>query len=108
MRYLCIGAKGPGFASPEEALGVLEQGILPTFAYLMKLEKEKKILAGGLALGDRRVVFVLEAATNEAADELLRSIPAWGVLDWEITPMVTFATRDNEERAMVKKLKQGK
>ena len=65
MKYLVVGAEGPGFASPEEALEVLEKGILPTFDALMQLEEDEKILAGGLPIGDRALVFIAEAASNE-------------------------------------------
>jgi hypothetical protein len=56
MKYLVIGSGGPGFTSPEEAVEVLEEGILPTFDALMKLEEDDKILAGGLPIGDRAFV----------------------------------------------------
>ena len=79
MKYLVVGSEGPGFASPEEVVEVLEQGILPTFDALVKLETEKKIVAGGLPVGDRAFTFILEAPSNEEADRILREIPAWGV-----------------------------
>jgi hypothetical protein len=47
MKYLLIGCGGPGFASPEAAVRVLEVIILPNFDKLIGLEK-KRILAGGL------------------------------------------------------------
>ena len=50
MKYLVIGSEGPGFASPEESVELLEKGVFPTFDALLKLETEKKILAGGLPL----------------------------------------------------------
>ncbi|MGH2670675.1 MAG: hypothetical protein ACRDH5_16455, partial [bacterium] len=64
MKYPVTGSEGPGFASPEQAVEVLERGILPTFDALMKLEADKKILAGGLPVGDRALVFILEAASH--------------------------------------------
>ncbi len=105
MRYLVIGSGGPGFASPEEALEVLEQGILPAFDALLQLEDDKKIVAGGLPVGDRAVVFIAEASSNEELDRLLRNIPAWGVLDWEVTPLQSFKGRADHEREVVKHLK---
>ncbi len=53
MKYLVIGSEGPGFASPEETVDVLEKRILATFDVLMKLEQEQRILSGGLPIGDR-------------------------------------------------------
>ena len=101
MKYLVIGSEGPGFASPEEAVEVLEKGILPTFDALLKLEAEKKILAGGLPVADRAFVFILEASSNDEADQILREIPAWGVLKWKVTPLQSFEGRANKERSVV-------
>lgn len=86
MKYLVTGSAGPVFASPEEAVAALETGSLPTFEALMKLEAERKILTGGIPVADRAVVFILEASSNEEADQLLRNLPAWGVLTWKVTP----------------------
>jgi hypothetical protein len=43
MKYFVSASGGPGFASPEEALKILEKIILPSFEMLIKLEGEKKI-----------------------------------------------------------------
>jgi len=107
MKYLVTGSEGPGFASPMETAEVLENIILPTFDTLVKLEGDKKILAGGLPVGDRAFVFIVEAASNEEVDRLLRTIPAWGVLKWQVTALQTFAGRAALEREVVKELKKG-
>lgn len=106
MKYLVSGSEGPGFATPEEAVEILEEVILPTFDALMKLEAKKKIAAGGLPVGDRAVVFIVEAASNEELDRLLRSIPAWGVLDWHVTPLQSFAGRAAQDRDVVKQFRK--
>jgi hypothetical protein len=106
MKYLVIGSEGPGFASPEETIEVLEKGIFPTFDALLKLEAEKKILAGGLPVADRALVFILEASSNDEADQILREIPAWGVLKWKVTPLQSFEGRANQERSLVEALKK--
>ncbi|MEJ2183518.1 MAG: muconolactone Delta-isomerase family protein [Nitrospirota bacterium] len=106
MKYLVIGSGGPGFASPEEAVSTLEEIVLPSFEQLIGLEKEKKILAGGLPVGDRSFVFIAEASSNEELDRMLRNLPMWGSLDWEVTPLQTFAGRAEQERDISKKLKK--
>ena len=106
MRYLVTGSEGPGFASPRDAIEVLKKEILPTFDALRKLEAKKKIVAGGLPVGDRALVFIVEAASNAELDQLLRSIPAWGVLKWHVTPLQSFAGRAAQERNVVKQLKK--
>ena len=77
---------------------VLPSRSLPTLAGLT-------ILAGGLPVGDRAFVFIIEAASNEELDQLLRSIPAWGVLKWKVTPLQSFSGRAAQEREVVKQLK---
>ncbi len=107
MKYLVMGSEGPGFNSPDEAIGILEKEILPTFDTLQKLDAEKKILAGGVPVGDRALVFIAEASSNEELDGLLRSIPAWGVLKWQVTALQTFAGRAAQERQTVERFKKG-
>ena len=106
MKYLVVGSEGPGFASPEESVEILEKGVFPTFDALLKLEAEKKILAGGLPVADRALVFILEASSNDEADQILRDIPAWGVLKWKVTPLQSFAGRANYERSLVEEIKK--
>lgn len=101
MKYLVSASGGPGFASPEEATEVLEDQILPMFDALMRLEKEGKILAGGLPVGERSCVFIADAASNDELDRMLREIPAWGVLDWQVTPLQSFAGRAGIEKAFI-------
>ena len=106
MKYLVVGTGGPGFDFPEEALEVLEETILPSFKELLRLERAKKIKAGGLPVGDRTLVFILEAKTNEEADQVVRSLPLWGSMEWEVTPLQTFAGRAKQERQAVREIKR--
>lgn len=107
MKYLVVGSGGPGFASPEEELEVLNKVVLPSFDELIKLENEKKILGGGLPVGDRAFVFIVEAASNAELDNMLRNIPMWGSLDWEVTALQTFSGRAAQERKVLEELKAG-
>jgi len=102
MKYLVYGSGGPGFESQEEAAAILKELILPTFDQLIEMEKQKQILAGGLPVGDRAFVFIVEAASNEEMDAMLRKLPAWGVLDWEVTALQSFSGRADQERSIVK------
>jgi len=106
MKYLVVASGGPGFASPEEAVEVLQTVILPSFKELVELERRKKIIAGGLPVGDRAFVFIVEAKSNDALDQMLRSLPMWGELDWEVTALQTFKGRAKQERQAVRELKR--
>lgn len=106
MRYFVTGTEGSGFKSPQEAVEILEKTILPSFEALEKLENEKKILAGGLPVGDRTFVFIVEASTNDEVDQMLRNLPMWGLLTWEVTPLQTFKGRASLERKTIEQLKK--
>jgi len=108
MKYLVVGSGGPGFASPEEAIEVLENVVLPSFNEIIQLEKKKKIVAGGLPVGDRAFVFIAEAASNDELDTMLRGLPMWGSLDWEVTPLQTFTLRAKQEHQTVRDYKKAK
>jgi hypothetical protein len=105
MRYLVTGSEGPGFASPEETIAVLEKIVIPSFAALTTLESKRKIVAGGLPLGDRAFVFIVDAKSNEEVDALLRDLPMWGVLKWQVTPLQSFTGRARIEREAVRTFK---
>jgi hypothetical protein len=105
MRYLVTGSEGPGFASPEETVNVLEKIVIPSFYALTALEPKRKIVAGGLPLGDRAFVFIVDARSNEEVDALLRDLPMWGVLKWRVTPLQSFKGRARIEREAVRSLK---
>ncbi len=106
MKYLVIGSDGPGFTGPDEAIEVLETGILPTFAALMKLEEEGRIVAGGLPVGDRAFVFIAEADSHEELDGWLRDLPAWGALQWDVTPLQSFDARARKEHQAIEQLRR--
>lgn len=103
--YLVTTSEGPGFSDPSEVLAVLESGILPTFDALLTLEKKNKILAGGLPVGSRKFVLIVEADSHEEVDNMLRDLIAWGVFSWKVTALQSIEGRAAKERAVVKALK---
>ncbi|HSC34972.1 MAG TPA: muconolactone Delta-isomerase family protein [Thermodesulfobacteriota bacterium] len=100
MKYLVKGTGGPASASPADMDALLKNVVLPTFDQLTKLEKEGKI-TGGVPVGDRALVFIIEASSNEEVDNLLRSLPLWGVLEWKVVPLQTFEGRAAIESKIV-------
>ena len=106
MKYLVVASGGLGFAYPEEALEVLQGIILPSFKEILSLEKRKKIIAGGVPVGERTFVFIVDAKSNDELDQMLRKLPMWGELDWEVTALQTFNGRAKQERQAVKELKK--
>ncbi len=108
MKYLVQAFQGPSFTSAEQMLPVLETVVLPGLTALADLEAQKTILAGGLPVGERALVFIIEAPSNEELDALLGKIPLWGLLTWKATPLQSFKNRADRERAFVAKNKKAK
>lgn len=107
MLYLVTASGGPGFATPEEMVEVLNEIVMPSFDEMIHLQKKKKILAGGLPVGERSFVFIAEATSNDELDRMLRDIPMWGMLDWEAVPLQSIEGRAAVEREALKKMKKG-
>ncbi len=105
-QYLVSGSGGPGFKSPAEALKLLQKMVIPTFVALRKLKAEGKILAGGLPVGARAFVFILEASSNEEAGRIIRALPLWPMLKWKVTPLQGIEGREKQERRTVEMLKK--
>jgi len=107
MKYLVtmelIGT--PPAASPEELVRHVEQRIIPTHEALMKLEAEKKILAGGDMSGRRGTALIMEAASNEEVTKLLMSLPAWTQMKVDVTPLESFEERQARHRELLERLK---
>ena len=105
-QYLVTGSGGPGFKSPQEAVTLLQKLVIPAFAALRKLKAEKKILAGGLPVGARAFVFILEASSNDEAGRIIRNIPLWPMLKWKVIPLQSIEGREKQEHRTVEMLKK--
>ena len=108
MQYLVEGARGPLPPLPEQAIALLEGTVIPAFEYVIRLRREGKVLAGGLPVGDRAFVCIIEAASNDEADRIVRDMPTWGLLEWKITPLQSFEARAEMERKVVQTLKSAR
>ena len=74
MQYLSSKLRrGSLPTSPEQAASFLEGIVIPHFEELIKLERDKIILSGGLPVGDRAFVSIIEAKDNHEADRIVRN-----------------------------------
>jgi muconolactone D-isomerase len=92
-------------ASPQQMVQWLEQTIIPSEESVMKLEAEKKVLAGGDLSGRRGWALIVEAASNEELSQVLGSIPEWPFLEVDVTPLDSFEERLAQVRESLKHLK---
>ena len=102
QQYLVLGKGGPGLGTPEEGIALLENHVIPT---LDQLGSSESVLAGGLRVGERAVAFIIQAESNAAADAMIRQLPMWSLLTWEVKPLQSFAARAAIERGTVELLK---
>jgi hypothetical protein len=105
MQYLVEANHGPLPGSPQQALELLEGTVIPHFDYMIRLRTEGKLLAGGLPVGDRAFVGIIEAASNDEADRIVRDMPLWGALEWKVTPLQSLEGRKAMEQVAVQSLR---
>ncbi len=72
----------------------------------VKLEEEKKVIAGGVLVGKRTGVVIVEVDSNEELDRLLTSLPFWGLMKIEVSPMQTFKEAVTRTRESLKQIKE--
>ncbi len=94
-----------GLLPPQQMAQLLEQVITPSIEAMVKLEAEKKILAGGVPVGSRTGVLIVEAASNDELDRLLVNLPLWGLYKINVTPLESFQDRLAQQGPMLEQLK---
>jgi muconolactone delta-isomerase len=105
MQYLVEAGHGPLPGSPQEALELLEGTVIPHFDYMIRLRSEGKMLAGGLRVGARAFVCIIEAASNDEADRIVRDMPLWAGMEWKVTPLQSVEARKSMEQTTVQALR---
>ena len=89
----------PGALLPPEALGPLAQHvILPSLEMLAKWEQDGKI-RGGVHAGERAGAFVVDASSHDELGTLLASLPFWGLVKWHVTPLQSWSSTVERDRA---------
>ena len=91
--------------SREQRIEQLEKLVIPT---LESLEKDSKVRAGGIAADTLTGAFVVEATSEDEVNELVRALPAQGIMQWKMTPLETFAKRADIEKKVVQRLRTQK
>ena len=96
----------PGAMMPPEAgMKLHDQAIGPSLKMLADWQAAGKI-KGGIVLGARAGIFVIDASSNAAVDKTIQSLPFWMMLDWTITPLVGYQDRLDRDTAQMKMMKE--
>lgn len=107
LTYLVKGeAVELGPIPPQQMIQLMEKVFIPSHEMIVKLEKEGKILAGGLFVGQRAGAFIIEAESHDEVDKLLQSLPMWGLVKWKVIPLQSFEDRILVMRKNLELLKQ--
>ena len=91
--------------SREQTIELLDKLVIPT---LESLGKDGKVRAGGIVVGTLAGAFVVEAKSKDEVSELVRALPARGIMQWKVTPLETFAHRADLEKQVVQGLRAQK
>jgi muconolactone delta-isomerase len=66
---------------------IVREAILPTVEALIPLQVQGGLVTGGYLVGERTMVFVFEADSEEEVREVLEGLPLSGVVTPNIKPM---------------------
>ena len=91
--------------SREQTIELLDKLIIPT---LESLGKDGKVRAGGIVVGTLAGAFMVGAKSKAEVTELVRALPAWGIMQWKVTPLETFAHQADLEKKVVQGLRTQK
>jgi hypothetical protein len=91
--------------SRAQTIELLDKLVIPT---LESLGKDGKVRAGGIVVGTLAGAIVVGAKSKDEVTELVRALPAWGIMQWKVTPLETVAHRADIEKKVVQGLRAQK
>jgi len=93
-----------GPTDPKYTVAMIENLIIPSFQILEKLEKEGKIVGGGIA-GERAGAFFVEASSHEELAKMVSQLPFWGQMKWTISPVISLSKLIAQTKENVQSMK---
>jgi hypothetical protein len=107
MRFLVtIDGSDVGVGMPPERLvQVLEQMVVPGIEKLAQWEQEGRIHGGGYTTA-RGGVFIIDADSSEEVDQLVTSLPYWGLVKVDVKPLISTSSMVERSRALRQRLQE--
>ena len=104
MRFLVtLDGSDIGVGMPPERLGqVVEQMVVPS---IEQREQEGRIYGGGYTAA-RGGAFIMDADSSEEVEQLLTSLPYWGLVKVEVKPLISTSAMVERAWAMSKRLQE--
>ena len=90
---------------PERLAQVVEQMVTPGLEKLVQWEQEGKVYGGGYTAA-RGGVFIMEADSSEEIDQLVTSLPHWGLVKVDVKPLISTSAMLERARAMSQRLQE--
>ncbi len=90
---------------PEQLAKVVEQMVVPSIAQLAQWEQEGRIHGGGYTAA-RGGVFIMDADSSEEVEDLLTSLPYWGLVKVDVKPLISTGSMLERARAMGQRIQE--
>ena len=107
MRFLVtIDGSDIGVGMPPERLAqVIEQMVIPSVEQLGQWEREGRIHGGGYTAA-RGGVFMMDADSSEEVEQLLTSLPYWGLVKIDVKPLIPTSVMVERGRRVSQRLQE--
>ena len=107
MRFLVtLDGSDLGVGMPPERLGqVMDQMVIPGIEKLAQWEQEGRIHGGGYTAA-RGGVFMIDADSSEEVDQLVTSLPHWGLIKVDVKPLIATSSILERSRALRQRLQE--
>ena len=107
MRFLVtIDGSELGVGMPPERLAqVIEQMVIPGIEKLDQWEQEGRAHGGGYTAA-RGGAFIVEADSSEEVDQLVTSLPHWGLVKVDVKPLISTSAMLERAQAMRQRLQE--
>jgi muconolactone delta-isomerase len=90
---------------PEQLAKVVEQMVVPSIEQLDQWEQEGRIHGGGYTAA-RGSVYIMDADSSEEVEQLLTSLPHWGLVKVDVKPLISTSSMLERARAMSQRLQE--
>src|SRR5215204_3137254 len=90
---------------PERLAKVVEHMVTPSLEQLVQWEQEGRVHGGGYTAA-RGAAFIMEADSSEEVDQLLTSLPYWGLVKVDVKPLISTSEMVERAWAMSKRLQE--
>ncbi len=90
--------------SSQDSIRIIGEAVLPTLKVLKKLEEENRVM-GGFFDAQRSGAMMIRAENDDELEQILTSLPAWGIFDLEVVSLESFQEAEDRDKRVMEGLK---